>query len=916
MKTTLVTLLLVNCLFATAWSHDEGIPDTVRIEGDTLQVGVSMPIRMAIANDYNIRLFSFGLISKTLDGGFAKADSIIFVNRMGSPEVLEWRIVVFRDSGGVSPDMTIVSARTFANPVMLAPGNDAVLELYLTGLTPGEMVVDSGFFPPVGKFEIIHEFPHGDYWPSYRPQFVTDTLTVIQGSLPPLLTLPDEEPSTDAGTKVSFKVEAESPEDNVVEIELTEFARLEGGAGTPVNAPSLNGNNPAHFSWLPTEADVGLWSAGFRACDVTGPCVNGNVTIQVVTDDNYLVSFHQVETVDAPGTLAMAHANTDDDPKPELFICSSGLLKEITASLWDLNANMTLSNVYSFGRARPFRTPVVGHLNNDAYPDVAIVSTLPQGLQVFYSDGNNGYWCDSISLPLVDSRGAVLGEFTRDQYLDYVYVGSSGIRICAGSDDPVFLQPVHFDIGEKAMSVNSADFDGDGLDDLAVGTESGLRIFKSDGSGGFEFIEFHNQTYGSLDIEITNSGSDFNNDNIYDLCLATPSTYGSHSEIVVYLGNGDGTFGQRVVRSPLGHVMANCAGDFNNDGDLDIAYVNGSENYCAVLFGDGDGDFTNELRFEIEHFQPLRMDCFDADLDGDLDIVVAASGTLTEGASLILFRNQLDPHGFMTMPIVVSALDNAEIELRAPSGQVVNKMRSSVSSGEYYRRNVNLNTILDDGITVGAVEPGTYAVKVQPKPDANKADETFSLELTVGGYPYRFADKAPMSTQGYEFGLYPFSRSPVYPPPGVYVYRSEFTFEWEGSGSFDFQLATDIEFNNLVAIATPSGSYLHSPPLDTALADLYYWRVKPVGAAEYSCVYPFNLRLADCLVGGNVDHDDDGIIALWDLVWLIDFIFKGGPEPPNLDEANINGLGAIDIADLVYLVDYLFTGGPPPVPCR
>jgi hypothetical protein len=777
------------------------------------------------------------------------------------------------------------------------------------------MIVDSGFFPPTGTFVMTQDYDPGGSHHYYTPRFVTDTLTIIQGSLPPLLTLPDDDRRTEAGTKVSFQVEAESPEDNPVTIELTGLTPLEGGSGTPVNPPSLSGNNPAHFSWLPTEDDVGLWSARFRACDVAGLCVDGDVTIQVVTDDDYLIAFHQVESEDAPATMTMAHGNTDDDAEPELFICSSGLLTEITSSLWDLNASMTLSRVYSYYRGRPFRDPVMGFLNSDAFPDVAIISSLPPSLHVFYSDGSNGFSYDSTSLTSAYSRGAALGEFTRDQFLDYVYVGGEVVWMCAGGDNPVFAPPTHFDLGEEATSVNSADFDGDGLDDLAIGTESGLSILKSDGTGGFEFIEFHSQTYGSLDIEITNAGSDFNNDNNYDLCLATPSTYGTHSEVVVYLGNGDGTFEQHVVRSPLGHVMANRAGDFNNDGDLDIAYVNGSEYYCAILFGDGDGTFTSELRYAVQPNNPMRLDCLDADTDGDLDIIVAAVRAQRE-ASLIVLRNQLDPHGFQAMPIVVSALDNAEIELHAPSGQVVNKVRSSVSSGEYNRRNVNLNTILDDGITVGAIEPGSYVISVQPKPDATKSGQTFSLELTVGGYPYRFAEKAPMSADGYEFALYPTSASPVYPPPGAYVYRSDLTFQWEGSGSFDFQLATDILFSDLLLSETTTGGYFEASGLDTAVSELYYWRIKPVGETDYDCLYPFNLMLAECVKRGNIDHDEAGLIALWDLVWLIDYMFKGGPEPPNWDEANINDFGEIDISDLVYLVDYLYTGGPAPPPCQ
>ncbi|MDH3889451.1 MAG: hypothetical protein OEV49_00060 [candidate division Zixibacteria bacterium] len=39
------------------------------------------------------------------------------------------------------------------------------------------------------------------------------------------------------------------------------------------------------------------------------------------------------------------------------------------------------------------------------------------------------------------------------------------------------------------------------------------------------------------------------------------------------------------------------------------------------------------------------------------------------------------------------------------------------------------------------------------------------------------------------------------------------------------------------------------------------------------------------------------------------------PTPPCSEEADIEASGGIDISDLVYLVDYMFTGGPPPPSC-
>jgi len=66
---------------------------------------------------------------------------------------------------------------------------------------------------------------------------------------------------------------------------------------------------------------------------------------------------------------------------------------------------------------------------------------------------------------------------------------------------------------------------------------------------------------------------------------------------------------------------------------------------------------------------------------------------------------------------------------------------------------------------------------------------------------------------------------------------------------------------------------------------------------------------------GDIDTNGDGP-DISDLVYLVDWMFTGGPPPAVMDAADVdNSGGEIDISDLVYLVDYMFTGGPAPV-CR
>jgi M6 family metalloprotease-like protein len=64
------------------------------------------------------------------------------------------------------------------------------------------------------------------------------------------------------------------------------------------------------------------------------------------------------------------------------------------------------------------------------------------------------------------------------------------------------------------------------------------------------------------------------------------------------------------------------------------------------------------------------------------------------------------------------------------------------------------------------------------------------------------------------------------------------------------------------------------------------------------------------------DANGDGTVNVGDAVYLINYIFKGGPAPDPLCSGDANGDGVVNIADAVYLINYIFKGGlPPVVPC-
>ncbi|MCB2229508.1 CHRD domain-containing protein [bacterium] len=74
-----------------------------------------------------------------------------------------------------------------------------------------------------------------------------------------------------------------------------------------------------------------------------------------------------------------------------------------------------------------------------------------------------------------------------------------------------------------------------------------------------------------------------------------------------------------------------------------------------------------------------------------------------------------------------------------------------------------------------------------------------------------------------------------------------------------------------------------------------------------------------CCIGvtGNVNNDPGGSVDLSDLIYLVNYLFLGGPGPQCMAAANVTGDNgcSVDLSDLIYLVNFLFLGGPAPFAC-
>ncbi len=70
----------------------------------------------------------------------------------------------------------------------------------------------------------------------------------------------------------------------------------------------------------------------------------------------------------------------------------------------------------------------------------------------------------------------------------------------------------------------------------------------------------------------------------------------------------------------------------------------------------------------------------------------------------------------------------------------------------------------------------------------------------------------------------------------------------------------------------------------------------------------------DFLIGKRGDTNNDQDVDHSDIIFLSNFLFSNGDEPPCLNQADVNDDGDIDNSDVIYLSNWLYDSGAPAPP--
>jgi FG-GAP-like repeat/Abnormal spindle-like microcephaly-assoc'd, ASPM-SPD-2-Hydin len=147
---------------------------------------------------------------------------------------------------------------------------------------------------------------------------------------------------------------------------------------------------------------------------------------------------------------------------------------------------------------------------------------------------------------------------------------------------------------------------------------------------------------------------DFNNDGVLDLVTANRGS----NTVTVFLGNGNGTFQTGRTITVFAGAFTLAEGDLNHDGNLDLvvtsllADTNGG---LAVLMGNGDGTFQSPVIFTTDHGASHTAALADVNGDGSLDLL---SGSALGGIDVFLGNGD----GTFQAPVNYGAALGSEIQ--------------------------------------------------------------------------------------------------------------------------------------------------------------------------------------------------------------------------------------------------------------
>ena len=415
--------------------------------------------------------------------------------------------------------------------------------------------------------------------------------------------------------------------------------------------------------------------AGTASITVVNPTPGGgtsNVIFFTVTNPVSFLTFDDaVATPVTVGTapLSVAVGDFNGDGIQDLATANNGS-NSVTILLGNGDGSFTAAAAPP-GAFSGTSDIVVADYNGDGKLDLAVLNGGNNTITILLGNGDGTFSVPDVTTPTTGSNplSMVGGDFNGDGHMDLAVANyrSNTVTILLGNGDGSFTATAATPAtGVFPAAIVAGDFNNDGKLDLAVDNQCGtgscavgtVTILLGDGTGNFTPTQASPSTGSG---PVTMAVADFNGDGNLD--LAVPSdcgasgTCGTNGAVTILLGDGTGNFtvGASMPATglrPYGVVV----GDFDGDGNLDLATANNDSNTVSVLLGDGTGNFTPIASPPTTGSAPIFPAVGDFNNDGLLDIAVGNVGTDT--VSVLIERGSTTGPGDISISPTSLTFDN------------------------------------------------------------------------------------------------------------------------------------------------------------------------------------------------------------------------------------------------------------------